>query len=329
MPAAAPAFTLKLKKMKRLKKILIWTALIILLLLGGTTATVLLRQELVYERPYPSIKASSDSAVIARGRELVIGPAHCIDCHSTANADSLLNLGQEVPLDGGVLFNLPVGKIYSSNITSDSVFGIGRRTDAEIARALRYGVHADGTVVFDFMPFHDMADEDLQAVISYIRTQRPVNSNVPAHELNPIGMTAKAFLIQPVGPSAEIALSVKRDSSAAYGKYLALNVANCSGCHTQRSLTGAYIGEPFAGGNPFKEQGELFLPPNLTTSTESRIAGWSQEDFIARFRMGRLHPNSPMPWPSFKRMSDDDLKAIYNYLKTIPPAKTPSYAGEQ
>ena len=71
--------------------------------------------------------------------------------------DSLLKLGQDVPLTGGFVFDLPVGKIYSKNITPDKETGIGDYTDAEIARALRYGVHADGTVVYDFMPFHNMS----------------------------------------------------------------------------------------------------------------------------------------------------------------------------
>jgi hypothetical protein len=66
------------------------------------------RQSLKYSAPYPEIKASKDTAIIARGKHLVYSSAHCIDCHSRSNSDSLLKLGLEVPLSGGVMFDLPV-----------------------------------------------------------------------------------------------------------------------------------------------------------------------------------------------------------------------------
>ncbi|HET9434739.1 MAG TPA: c-type cytochrome, partial [Chitinophagaceae bacterium] len=259
----------------------------------------------------------TDSSVILRGKNLVFGAAHCADCHSRKNADSLIKLGQEVPLTGGVIFDLPVGKIYSRNITPDKETGIGNLTDAEIARALRYGVHADGTVVFNFMPFNNMSDDDLTAVISYLRAQKPVRHEVPKHSLNFLGKTVKAFVVSPVGPDGVVEKSVKRDSSAAYGKYLANNVANCGGCHTQRTLSGAFIGEPYAGGGDI----EGFITPNLTPDSSSRIFGWSQKNFVDRFRMGKLVPKSPMPWQSFGRMGDTELKAIYAYLHTLKPVK--------
>ena len=107
------------------------------------------------------------------------------------------------------------------------------------------------------------------------------------------------------------------DSSAAYGIYLANNVANCNGCHTVRDLSGTFSGEPFAGGNEI----DGFITPNITPDSSSRIFGWSQKNFIDRFRMGKLIPKSPMPWQSFGRMTDEELKAIYSYLKTVKPVK--------
>jgi len=306
--------------MRRLKKIGKWTAIVILLILFLGTITVFSRQNLHYEAPYPDIKASTDSAVIARGRHLVFGPAHCINCHNPNNPDSLVALEQEVPLSGGVAFKLPVGTLYSKNITPDKATGIGNFSDAEIARALRNGVHPDGTAVYDFMPFHNMSDEDLRAVISYLRVQKPVHYVVPANELNTMGHLVKAFLVKPVGPSGPVPTSITADTSAAYGRYMALSVAECNGCHTQRDLSGAFVGPPFAGGGNI----DGFITPNLTPDAGSRIAGWSQADFIARFRKGRLVPGSPMPWPSFGQMSDSELKAIYNYLKTVKPAKMPA-----
>lgn len=308
-----------------IRKILKWTGLILLVMILSITVVTAFRQNTKYKAAYPKIKASTDAAVIAKGKHLVIGGAHCVNCHSTSNPDSIINLGQEVPLTGGLLFDLPLGKIYSKNITPDVETGIGRFTDEELARALRYGVHPDGTVVFDFMPFHNVSDEDLTAIISYLRAQKPVKNKVPSHSLNVLGNLVKAFMVKPVGPDGEVPVSVRADTSASYGKYLALHVANCSGCHTKRDMSGAYTGEPFAGGSPFVEPGKTTLtPPNLTPDSSSRIFGWSQQDFINRFRMGKLISHSHMPWNSYKRMSDDELKAIYNFLKTVKPAKTTS-----
>jgi mono/diheme cytochrome c family protein len=304
--------------MQRLKKIAKWTGIVLLLLITCLTVTIASRQHLHYNAPIPGIHASSDSAVIARGKHLVYSSAHCIDCHQKANADSLIALGQEVPLTGGFCFNLPLGKIYSKNITPDKETGIGRYTDGEIARALRYGVHPDGTVVYDFMPFHNTSDEDLTAIISYLRSQRPVRNPVPEHQLNLMGNAVKAFMVKPVGPSETPPVAVKRDTSAAYGRYMVLHLAECSGCHTKRDMAGAFIGEELAGGNDI----EGFVTPNLTPDPSGRIYKWTKQDFIARFRKGRLIPGSPMPWSSFGRMTDEELTAIYNYLKTVKPAQT-------
>ena len=196
-----------------------------MVLIGGLAITVMARQNVKYEAPYPDIIASTDSAVIARGKHLVFSSAHCIDCHNKQNSDSLINLGQEVPLSGGVAFELPVGTIYSKNITPDKETGIGRYSDGEIARALRYGVHPNGTAVFDFMPFHNTSDEDLTAIISYLRAQKPVKNKVPGHELNAIGKAVNAFMVKPVGPTGEVPKSVVPDTTAVYGKYLVLSVA--------------------------------------------------------------------------------------------------------
>ena len=318
LSAATVIWPIQTKIMRTVKKIFKWTGLVLLFIIMGLTLTVLARQNVTYERPYPAIAASTDSSVILKGKHLVFGAAHCADCHSRSDADSLLRLGQEVPLTGGVVFDLPVGKIYSRNITPDKETGIGNLTDAEIARALRYGVHADGTVVFNFMPFSNMSDEDLTAIISYLRAQKPVRHEVPQHSLNFLGKGVKAFMVSPVGPEGSVEKSVIVDSNAAYGKYLANNVANCVGCHSQRTLSGDYTGERFAGGGEI----EGFITPNLTPDSSSRIFGWSQKNFVDRFRMGKIIPKSPMPWKSFGRMSDTELKAIYSYLRTLKPAKT-------
>jgi mono/diheme cytochrome c family protein len=174
------------------------------------------------------------------------------------------------------------------------------------------------------MPFHNVSESDMQAIISYLRTQKPVKNKVPDNEYNVMGKIVKAFLLKPTGPSGSIPDNIVPDTSAQYGGYLINYVGNCGGCHTQRDMmTGAYIGEHMAGGNEFDENGTKFITPNLTTDSSSRIFGWTYNNFKKRFRLGKLVANSPMPWDSYKRMTDDELKAIYNYLQTVKPAKLP------
>lgn len=302
-----------------------------LVLIAGVTVTVAARQHLHYDAPYPNIKASTDSAVIARGKHLVLGPAHCVACHSTAkNADSLILAGAEVPLSGGFQFKFALGTFYTRNITPDTATGIGRLTDRELARILRYSVHKNGESVLPFMNFQNMSDDDLQAVISYLRTLKPVHNPVPDHQVSLMGNVVKAFLLKPVGPSADVPHAVVKDTSAAYGKYLVTNVAQCGGCHSQHDGAGKIVGAELAGGTPMSRPGYTveLTPPNLTPDSSSRIFGWSQDDFIKRFRMGRVNPASEMPWPSFSTMTDDELKAIYNYLRSIKPAKTTAVPKE-
>lgn len=309
--------------MKRFKKIAKWTGIILLFIIVSVSALTASRQNLAYEAPYPDIKASTDSAVIARGKHVVYSMAHCADCHSNQNTDSLAQLGIEPELSGGRKFEFGPGKFYSRNITSDKETGIGNLTDAEIARTLYYGVDAKGRAMIDFMPFHNVSEEDMTAIISYLRTLKPVKNKVPENEYNVMGKVLKAFLIKPVGPKEPIAKAVQKDTSAAYGGYIINNVANCAGCHTKRGMTGEYVGEPLAGGNPFIEPGlDTLTPPNLTPHPDSRIYGWTKQDFINRMRMGKIIKHSHMPWNSYKKMTDDELTAIYNYLRSVKPAPT-------
>ena len=301
-----------------IKKILKWTGIILLVLIAGVTIVTASRQHLKYDAPYPEIHASNETAIIARGKHFVLSLAHCTECHSTSNSDSLVNLGKEVPLSGGVPFVLPVGTIYSKNITSDKETGIGNLTDVEIARVLRFGVHANGEAVYDFMPFHNMSDEDLTAVISYLRTLQPVKNKVPDNKLNVMGNAVKAFMVKPVGPSGEIPGAMHPDTTSAYGKYLVLSIGNCAGCHTKRDISGAYLAPVLSGGDPMSG----LTPPNLTNDSTGRIFNWTEQQFIDRFHKGKLFAKSEMPWNCYKRMNDDELKAIYKFLKTVPATKT-------
>jgi mono/diheme cytochrome c family protein len=307
------------KHLKMVKKILIWTGICILSLLLILVVAVACRQNLTYEAPYPDITASSDSTVIAHGKELIFGVANCAACHTLHNTDSLLALGQDVPLSGGRAFNLPFGEMYVKNITSDPITGIGRLTDKEIARVLRYGVNANGTSAL--MPFQNFTDKDLTAIISYLRTQKPVSHVVPQHSFNVLGKVLKAFLLKPGGLNSKAPQYVQKDTTIAYGEYLAVNVADCRGCHTNGDMAGNLTGVPFSGGQEMEDTktNMKFITPNLTPHPSSPMYSWSKQDFISRFHTGRVIAGSEMPWESYKRMSDNDLTAIYNFLRSLKP----------
>ena len=122
--------------------------------------------------PVPHVRASSDPAVIARGEYLVYGPAHCVECHASSFEEyQKVADGQKVPLQGGTRFEAPpLGAIYSKNLTPDPETGIGRYTDGQVARMMRYNVRPNGRAsVAPMMPFHNMSDEDMIAIISFLR----------------------------------------------------------------------------------------------------------------------------------------------------------------
>jgi len=308
-------------------KALKWIGILLVLFIAVLVITIFKRQGTVYEGILPDLHASTDSSLIERGRYLAFGPAHCSQCHSPLSNWEALARGEELPMEGGFVFELPLGKVYPRNITPHET-GIGNISDPEIVRALRYGVGFDGRALIDIMPFHNLSDDDMVAVLSYLRTQKPVERTSPPNEWNFLGKAIYAFLIRPVGPEGDgtVPQTVTPDTTAAYGEYLANFVANCRGCHTNRDLkTGAYIGEYYSGG--FMMHSAIYpdvacVTPNLTPDSETgHISSWTEEQFIKRFREGRIIPGSEMPWEQFQNMSDNDLKAIFRYIHNIAPVK--------
>jgi mono/diheme cytochrome c family protein len=309
---------------KVLKKIGKWGALGLSVFLVVFTVVVIVLERRTYDAPTPNIVASKDPAVIARGRYLAYGPAHCIDCHGDPGHKADALAGKDVPLTGGFEFKLPVGTFRTANLTSDPETGLGGLSDGVIARSLRYGVRRDGQKMIPFMPFANLSDEDLTAVISFLRSQPPVKKAVVTREPNLLGHVVMALVIKPEGPSGPIPAKVTPAPTAEYGKYLTHSVANCRGCHTKRDMaTGAYIGTDFAGGLEFESNLDpkvKFVTPNLTPDPKTgRITNWTEEIFVARFHTGKGADGTEMPWPAFSRMNDNDLQAIYRYLRTLPP----------
>lgn len=288
--------------------------------------TILVRWDRTFDAPYPAVAATTDSATVARGRYLAYGPAHCAACHVAPADTAALHAGAEPPLAGGYTFVIPPGTFPVPNLTPDSATGIGRRSDGELARLLRHGVRADGRTAVPFMTAQNASDEDLVALLSFLRFQPPVRHAVPDRRPNLLGKAVLAFVMTPVGPRGTSPATAPTGATVERGEYLANGLAACVGCHTPRStVSGAYLGPPFSGGTPEPVAGDptrILTAPNLTPdSATGRIAAWTEDAFVARFRAGRLLRESYMPWEFFARMTDDDLRAIYRYLRTLPPVR--------
>ncbi|MCB0397645.1 MAG: c-type cytochrome [Flavobacteriales bacterium] len=311
--------------MKILKRVLIALLLIV--------AVVVVYVQLSWHKSYdeialPDLHASTDSAVIARGKYLIFGPAHCATCHVPMDKINDVDQGAVIPLSGGWELAIPPGTFRAPNLTPDPETGIGHFSDGQLARALRHNVRANGDQLFPFMPFQDMSDADIVAIISYLRSQEPVKHEMPQTELSFLGKALTAFgVVKPTSPETEPPKTVAIEPTAAYGGYIANSIANCRGCHTERDLkTGEFTGEPFAGGfampaDGFTE-GYSFVTPNLTPDEETGVmALWTEDAFVGRIKAGRVHRTSPMPWGVFSRMDEVEIRAIYKYLKSLKPVK--------
>jgi mono/diheme cytochrome c family protein len=307
-----------------MRRILVGLVILVALVVGGLSIYVASRQHLTFNATMPAVAASNDSVVIERGRYVVRNLATCPVCHGDPKQYQRTLAGEDAPLSGGFEFSIPPGKFYPRNITPDQETGIGRFSDGQVARALRYGVGNDGRALLPFMEMQGLSDEDLVAVVSYLRSQPPVRNVVPAHHYTLLGMIVKAtVLATPVGPKSTPPRVNPHGATVENGRYLVESVANCWACHTQRDYkTGAMVGTHLGGStmpddiNPKR----TWAPPNLTSEpTTGRLARFTEDEFVARMRAGRVIPGSPMPWQGFRNLHEEDLRAIYRYLKTVPP----------
>ncbi len=300
---------------------------LIIVFVAATSILALTRWKRTFASPMPGIHASADSAVVAHGRQLAYGDAACVTCHVTKDELLQVREGAMPPLAGGQLFEFPLGKFYTPNLTPDGETGIGRYSDGELARVLRNSVRPDGRAVLPFMEYHNVSDDDLTALISFLRSQEPVRREVPAHQPSMLGKAVFAFAIKPIGPTGTPPASSPSGLSVERGAYLASNLSACVGCHTSRNhMDGAAISLPFAGGMKFPDETDptaTFVSPNLTPATDTPFAGWDENRFVDRFRSGVGLPNSPMPWRSYQRMSEDDIRSIFRYLRTLEPSNVP------
>lgn len=317
--------------MRKLLKFLgVAAGVVVVLVLG-----VYLYIQLTYQRDYasmpmPSITASKDPAVIARGAYVAHAIAHCSACHGNGESTNAKVLPPNLDdLRGGYVLKAgPFGTFYPVNLTPDAT-GIGKLSDPQIARAIRHGVAADGR----FAPLMaiavgPMSDEDLVAVVSYLRSLPPVKNTTPKDEW---GLIAKA-LSSKFSPRTTSAPTFVKEGAASKerGEYLAMGPALCAGCHSPRDpMAGFALSGPALSGaaeaDPDDTHPEYeIIAPNLTPDPETgALAGYTTPaQFVDRFRkVGRSTKGSPMPWENFQRMTDADLESLFLYLKSISPVR--------
>jgi mono/diheme cytochrome c family protein len=267
----------------------------------------------------PQVASTDASALVARGESIVRNAAVCGHCHGAdpKNADSALSGGRE-------FHDWRVGTARASNLTPDVETGLGAWSDAEIVRALRNGVRKDGRLLAPVMPYewlHEMSDEDALAVARYLKSLPPVHNEVK-QDFNFIFKVGKAFFLR-----AKPAMSVTappRGATAEYGRYFSQHAALCADCHTPRGgIRSMPDRKRLFAGMAKPPKGFPANPSNLTPDNATGIGKWSEEEFIQTIRTGKtpegetLHPF--MPWRENARLSEDELRAIYRFLRTLPP----------
>jgi cytochrome c553 len=275
--------------------------------------------------PLPSVPRpipSDATALTARGEYIARSVAVCGGCHA---ADPKRDV--DGPLSGGTEFqNWRFGTARASNLTSDAATGLGTWSEAEIVRALRNGQRKDGRLLVPVMPyewFHEMSDDDAFAVARYLKSLPPVHNEV-RQSPNFVFKLGKLLFLAPKPP---ISVSAPpRGATAEYGGYLTQHAGLCADCHSPRSgiLSAPDKSRLFAG-VPHPPKDFPANPSNLTPDTATGIGRWSEADFLQTMRTGvnptgaSLHPF--MPWRELRRMSDEDLRAMYRYLRTLQPIR--------
>ena len=271
-----------------------------------------------------SVGCSSEgpgTARLERGRYLVEGVMACFACHSDVDWQAPGAPPREGRKGAGAVFpeeGIPF-KVVAPNITPDPETGIGRWTDEQLGRAIRDGIGHDGRVLFPVMPSHSyrvLSDDDLAAVISYLRSLPPVKNSPGATELpEPVRASLKA--LPPAGsvPPPDLSTPVKR------GAYYA-QLGDCSSCHTPSAPDMSPLpGLEYAGGFVMKGPWGEVASANITPDA-SGISYYDEAMFLNVMRTGKVQArklNDIMLWGYFRHMTDEDIKSVFAWLQTLKP----------
>ena len=269
-------------------------------------------------------KFEATPARLERGKYLVEGVVGCFDCHSKFDENGPGVKGPGVPVliskkgEGAVFLESEGFRVVSPNITPDKEVGVGNWSDDALARAVREGISNDGHALFPIMPYQNyraMSDEDLASVIAFVRAAEPAKSQLPKTQLPfPLSRLVNNFpepVTVPV-PQPDFSTPVKR------GEYLT-QIATCNHCHTPSNKGQPIAGLEFAGGSVFGDVAASNITPD-----PSGISYYDETLFLEVIRTGHIKGRAlkpPMPWRTYRNMTDDDLKAMFAYLRTLKPVK--------
>jgi mono/diheme cytochrome c family protein len=273
-------------------------------------------------------KEDSIKKVIERGEYLANHVTVCIDCHSirdTGRFSMPVIPGTE---GGGAAFpftktEFVPGLVMPPNITPAA---LKDWTDEDYTKVITRGINKKGDTLFPIMPYHSyskMTKSDVLAIVAYIKTLKPIERTTMPRKLEvPLSM----FGPLPDGNLDNNKMPDPADK-VAYGGYL-VTIAACADCHTPMGPQGPDFSKIFSGGTVFENQLFKVVVGNITPDSATGIGAWSEEMFVNKFKNNasnevlNLHPgrqNTFMPWSMYGKMKEDDLKAIYAFLRTVKP----------
>ncbi len=309
--------------MKRWKKIVLTLVVILIVVVAAGAYKILGPRAFLGPRARALTARSYERtpARLARGKYLAEGVLTCRHCHSPhdwTRHDPAIPEGRA--FSGSVIESagLP-GRVVAPNLTPDVETGSGNWSDDALGRAIREGVGHDGRALFPMMPSEgSLPDEDLASVVVYLRSLPPVHNPLPKTEISfPLKYIMRNFPEPLTAPVAEPTFS----SPEKRGEYLT-RLIGCPDCHTPVGADHNLVpGMEFGGGQVFEGPWGKVASANLTPDP-SGIPYYDQALFIRTIRTGYVGSralNPLMPWSIFRGMTDDDLSAIFAYLKTLKP----------
>ena len=268
--------------------------------------------------------APASQELVRRGAYLARA-GDCIACHTAPE-------GQ--PFAGGLLLNTPIGMIYSTNITPDLETGIGRYNMDDFVKVMREGVAKDGHRLYPAMPYTSYAklsQEDLSALHAFF-TQgiEPVrNPNRPTQLSWPLSMRSliavwNAFYLK----KGEYAADPKKSASWNRGAYLVQGLGHCGECHTPRGVAGQMKAGSEQNGRQYLAGATLdnWHASPLTGDLDTGLHAWSKDEIVELLKTGRtarvaaIGVMSQVVGKSTQYLTDPDLMAIAEYLKSLPPS---------